>query len=476
MLISYQSQLLSKAAATLHFCSVVVVFFVCCLGNGDAAELMPDKAESLHCQIVARAVFPEIILAEEDPSVSEDVPVALGGISDVTVEKVMNDDGQLIVRLLTDRGPSRKIETANGKQRLFLNPSFVPTVLVFDVSGCQLDKAHGRPNNLNVELQSKFSLQSSAGNVITGRSNGLEGDDNIANPSGEELLAPDVNGIDPEGCALLADGTFWLSEEYRPSLLCCEADGTVTKRCIPEDVKFPASDIQVVTNLPAHYANRRPNRGFESLALSPNESTIWALMQSPFDNEAAERSGNVRLLGCSAENGQPISEYIYRLGDPTNPDFVTGGEVPDDGKLCAMASIGPKTLLVLEQSDDGDAKIYRCELGKATNVLGDDRNLDGVRDLVQAGVKPIKKTFIADLASLLPLFASDITAGQWQPEVGEKVAGLKLEGLAVLDDKHVIIVNDNDFNVDSLFDENEMRRRSCMWVLSLPQPLKFKSL
>ena len=145
--------------------------------------------------------------------------------------------------------------------------------------------------------------------------------------------------------------------------------------------------------------------------------------------------------------------------------------MPDDGKLCAMASIGPKKLLVLEQSDDGDAKLFRCELGEVTNVLGDDRNLDGVRDLAQAGVKPIKKTLVADLASLLPSFASDITAGQWQPEVGEKVAGLKLEGLAVLDNKHVILVNDNDFNVDSLFDDNEVRRRSCMWVLSLPQSL-----
>ena len=468
---SHQSQLLTKAAAALLSCSVVVVFFIYWLGTGEANETVLHNLKSLQCQIVATAVFPEIILAKEDPSVVQDVPVALGGISDVTVEKPIDDSGQLVVRLLTDRGPSRTIETANGKQRLFLNPSFVPTVLVFDVSGCQLDKTHGRPKNLNVELQSQFSLQSPAGKVITGRSNGLKGDDSVANPSGEELLTPDVNGIDPEGCALLADGTFWLSEEYRPSLLCCAADGTVTKRFIPEGVKLTARDVQLGENLPAHYAKRRPNRGFESLALSPDESTIWALMQSPFDDEAAERFGNVRLLGFDVEKEKPMYEYIYRLGDPAAPDFVTGGEVPDDGKLCAMASIGPKKLLVLEQSDDGDAKLYRCELGEATNVLGDDRNLDGVRDLAQAGVKPIKKTLGVDLASLLPSFASDITAGQWQPEVGEKVAGLKLEGLAVLDNKHVILVNDNDFNVDSLFDDNEVKRRSCMWVLSLPQSL-----
>ena len=471
MTYSHQSQPLSIATTTLQQCSVVVVFFVCCLVNGKAAESVRDSGKSLQCQIVARAVFPEIILAEEDPSVSEDIPVALGGISDVTIEKVMNDDGQLVVRLLTDRGPSRKIETAIGKQRLFLNPSFVPTVLVFDVSGCQLDKIHGRPKNLNVELQSKFSLQSSAAKVITGRSNGLEGDDSIANPSGEEMLAPDVNGVDPEGCVLLANGTFWLCEEYRPSLLCCEADGTVIKRFIPEGVKLPARDVQLGENLPTHYANRRPNRGFESLAVCPDESIIWALMQSPFDDEAAERSGNVRLLGFDLEDEKPTHEYVYRLGDPAAADFATGGVVPYDGKLCAMASIGPKTLLVLEQSDDGDAKLYRCELGEATNVLGDDRNLDGVRDLAQADVRPIKKTLVADLASLLPSFASDITAGQWQPEVGEQVAGLKLEGLAVLDSKHLIIVNDNDFNVDNLFDEGEAKRRSCMWVLSLPQSL-----
>ena len=468
---SHQSQVFSKAAATLLSCSVVVVFFTVWLGNGEASELVPDNLESLQCQIVASTVFPEIILAKDDPSVTHDVPIVLGGISDVTVEKAIDDSGQFVIRLLTDRGPSRKIETADGKQRVFLNPSFVPTVLVFGISGCSLDESRGESKKLKINLQSQFSLQTPSGKVITGRSNGLEGDDSIANPSGEELLAPDVNGIDPEGCALLADGTFWLSEEYRPSILCCEADGTVTKRCVPEDVKLPLSDIQIVENLPAHYANRRANRGFESLAISPDESTIWALMQSPFNNEAAERSGNVRLLGCNPENGQPTSEYIYRLGDPAAADFLTGGVVPDDGKLCAMAPIGLKKLLVLEQSDDGHAKIYRCELDEATNVLDDDQDLDGMRNLLQVGVAPVKKTLVADLASLLPSFASDITAGQWQPEVSEKVAGLKLEGLAVLDSNHVVVVNDNDFNVDKLFDENEVSRRSCMWVLSLPQSL-----
>ena len=121
MAYSHQPSVNAKAAAVLLSCSSVVVFFVCCLGHGDASELVPDDVESLHCQIVARAVFPEIIIAEEDPSVAYDIPVILGGISDVTVEKAIDDNGQFVIRLLTDRGPSRKIETARGKQRVFLN-------------------------------------------------------------------------------------------------------------------------------------------------------------------------------------------------------------------------------------------------------------------------------------------------------------------------------------------------------------------
>ena len=83
------------------------------MGNGEAEEPLLESGKSLQCQIVASAVFPEIILAQEDPSVSQDVPVVLGGISDVTVEKAIDDSGQFVIRLLTDRGPSRKIETVD---------------------------------------------------------------------------------------------------------------------------------------------------------------------------------------------------------------------------------------------------------------------------------------------------------------------------------------------------------------------------
>ena len=57
---SHQSQLLSKAAAALHFCGVVVVFFISSTGNGEAEEALLESDKSLQCQVVASGVFPEI--------------------------------------------------------------------------------------------------------------------------------------------------------------------------------------------------------------------------------------------------------------------------------------------------------------------------------------------------------------------------------------------------------------------------------
>ena len=468
---SHQSQVLSKAAAAQHFCSVVAAFLLTSFGNAVALETVRADEKTLDCKVVAKGTFPKIILAEDDPAIPECIPVVLGGISDLIVEKPLIENQPIVLRLLTDRGPTRKVDTAAGKQRVFLNPSFVPTVLVFSVSGYTLNDQIVEPKKLHAELKRKLSLKTVTGKSITGRTNGLEGDERIASPSGQEMLAPDPNGIDPEGCVLFGDGSFCLAEEYRPSLLFCDSEGIATKRLMPQGVALATDDMKIVKKLPRHYENRKANRGFESLAVSPNESTIWALMQSPFEDEQAQRAGNVRLLGIDSKKGTPVSEFIYCLGNSTTDRLSPKRVVPNDGKLCAMASISDTKLLILEQSDDGDAKLYSCELDGATNVLGDGRPLDGAQNLIDLDVTPVRKTLVADLANLLPSFASDITAGQWQPEPDEKVAGLKLEGLAVLDNKHIIISNDNDFNVDSRFDENEPERQSCVWVISLPQSL-----
>lgn len=70
------------------------------------------------------------------------------------------------------------------------------------------------------------------------------------------------------------------------------------------------------------------------------------------------------------------------------------------------------------------------------------------------------KRLVADLGPLLPRFRADAGLGADAP--------LKLEGLALLDERHVALVNDDDFGIHARGAE---RPRSCLWVVRLARPV-----
>jgi len=73
----------------------------------------------------------------------------------------------------------------------------------------------------------------------------------------------------------LADGTFWISDEYGPWLVHVDADGRTLERIGP----FPGPK-----SLPKVLALRRPNRGMESLTITSDGKTLVGMMQNPVDN------------------------------------------------------------------------------------------------------------------------------------------------------------------------------------------------
>jgi hypothetical protein len=169
-----------------------------------------------------------------------------------------------------------------------------------------------------------------------------------------------------------------------------------------------------------------------------------------------------------------VAEHVYRLGDPADPDYATKGAPPDDGKLCCLATLADGTLLVLEQDDTGLAKLYQADVTAATDTLPRTRAAQGsgssvepletVRDLAAAGIAPLAKRLVADLGPLVPRLRRDAFGG----DGSGGGASLKLEGLAVLDDRRIMLVNDNDFGVP---DPRSPPPRSCLWVIELPTPL-----
>jgi antitoxin (DNA-binding transcriptional repressor) of toxin-antitoxin stability system len=81
-----------------------------------------------------------------------------------------------------------------------------------------------------------------------------------------------------------------------------------------------------------------------------------------------------------------------------------------------------------------------------------------------AAIVPVHKRLVADLTALRRRMQRDADAGA---ATGEP---LKLEGLAIVDERHVAIVNDNDFAVPQA-GTGTPRRSSRLWIVELPVDL-----
>ncbi len=247
-------------------------------------------------------------------------------------------------------------------------------------------------------------------------------------------LEPDPSGMDTEGIALLDDGTFWVGEEYGPSLVRIAGDGRVLERLVPECVELRGAAHPVRASLPAIAARRHLNRGFEAVAVSPSNDFLYLAFQSPLahpavaDHEAAE---HVRVWQLDTQ-GRLLAQFLYPFDDPATfrRDSEEAPIEPSDRKVCEITAIGENTLLVLERGSK-TSKIYRVTLDPALSLPAEHMRIDTEPTVEQlsasgAALPELRKTLI---------FTSD----EW-PQVGADI-----EGMALLDARTLLVVSDNDF-------------------------------
>ncbi len=285
--------------------------------------------------------------------------------------------------------------------------------------------------------------------ISVGSSTGIDFVDDAGNEY--RALPFDAFGGDFEGIQIDNDGNFWMVDEYRPAIYKFQPDGTLIERYVPEGtstlglVAEPAGTFGAET-LPAIYAKRRANRGFEALAFDSDANIMYAFIQSPI--EAPDRAtirGNsdvIRILGVDAATGMPVSEYIYLLeqnaGDGINISAVD--------KIGDAVYIGNGQMQVLERDSsnpdqpNGKKFIFTINLTGATNTFGSPESTEdgstgmtleqmSADDLAAAGIVPVAKNKLLNLPSIGYL-ASD-----------------KPEGLAALPNNALAVLNDNDFGL-----------------------------
>ena len=303
--------------------------------------------------------------------------------------------------LLTDRGPN--VDGAQPESKVFPVPDYTPTIGKFRLYGDSL------------VLVGKIALCESDGTPFNGLPNSRG--DGITGETGYDLqgaaIENNARGIDPEGLGIAPDGTFWVSDEYGPFIMQFDRTGRLMREIKPSH------------GLPAYFANRRPNRGMEGLAVSKDGKKLYGIMQSPLylpDASTKGRSVNNRIVEIDLRSNS-VREYLYRMDSPGNV-------------VSEICYLNDTTMLVLERDDkfpkngQGVKLVYRVDLRGASDIAGDTVEMFSAEELQRHEIVPVGKQLFVDILEEIPSYSHD-----------------KPEGIEMIGDSILCIINDDDFGI-----------------------------
>jgi hypothetical protein len=350
------------------------------------------------------------------------------------------NDPANVIWTLGDRGPNiacSEMKEVSGidfapckgvqNGRVYPTPSYSPSIYRVML----LDNGTFRVTDV-------VTLKDRDGNPLSGMLNPLKtaATENAMDGSGKPL-PQEVNGFDAEGIVRLKDGSFWIGDENGPSIAHFSADGRMIARHVPQGTEgeYAGAKYDVKGTLPAILAKRAINRGIETIAVSPDEQFLYFIMQNALANpdvKTYQQAKNIRLFKIDRAAMKVVGEYVYTLDDPAS--FRRDpSKRQNDPRISELMAIGTDRLVVLERTEQ-TTKLYEVQLDGATNIAGsrwDDiatsPSLEAT-SLPDAKVTAVPKTLRLDTANL-----SDIVG--------------KTEGMALLGDGSLLLINDDDFGI-----------------------------
>lgn len=223
-----------------------------------------------------------------------------------------------------------------------------------------------------------------------------------------------------------------MSDEYGPWIMHFDSNGKLLEEFSPFNGK-----------LPAHYACRRPNRGMEGLTINRQGTVLYGMMQSPLQCPGDSLSGmsDILLILALDVEQHVCREFVYRL---EKKEHVVS-------EICYLTD---STFLVLERDGKfpdkgrGFKRIYKIDISRATN-----NGLSG-------NVREVEKSLFCDILQVIPSYNHD-----------------KPEGISVIGNSVLAIVNDDDFGIDasdkktvfkSKVNKDNKIDHSCIYLIPWP--------
>jgi hypothetical protein len=259
----------------------------------------------------------------------------------------------------------------------------------------------------------------------------------LAEESTPERLLTGMDA-DPESLVIMSDDSFWVGDEFGPWLLHFSVDGELLAPPVelPDNVR--SADHPLVL---AHAdAARLPrSRGLEAMDLAGDNKTLVSILEGTV---AGDPLKTLRVQRYDTGAGKWVAPtLIYEL----DTDTVS---------VTDLSLIGGNRFLVVERDDlQGDAarakRVYSIDLDRAPPG------------------KPLPKKLVVDLLSIGNARALVATTPLGAPY---RFPYLTTESIQVLDRKHLVIVNDNNYPATGGRGTNVKDATEWIW-LELVNPL-----
>ena len=396
--------------------------------------------------------------------------VTAGGLSGGVYGGIEN--GQDIYYVITDRGPQAagigdrpndNPSDTNKGGKIFDDPDFPITIykLAQTASGFKELQAI----TLKVPDGSGGFRSSTGIGALTTHDKGFQltqAGNGIANDPGRynvyTEIPRDAFGLDAESINLITvtglnngKPMFAVSDEYFPQIALFDSEtGNLVRRYVPSGTDFSGvtyhqgrGDVSSYTlaTLPAVYADRLINRGFEGMALNSKDGYLYAFVQSALQPSGYKNAEFIRILAIDPADGTPKAEYLHLL----DADSKLAGSAKVDKIGDAVYDAARERFLLIERDSlagaSANKSVVEIDLIGATDVLG----LDWTAKLGVSQPELLVTPSIADALAAQNIQMVQRTELLNIPSIGANPAFDKPEALVLKPDGTMVVFNDNDF-------------------------------
>ncbi|PTR34955.1 phytase-like protein with esterase activity [Luteibacter sp. OK325] len=220
---------------------------------------------------------------------------------------------------------------------------------------------------VSLQVDGGLELRDLGGKPFTGAEpgKGVRKERGIVLPSPASGIGEGKVSLDAESLQFTRDGGFYVGDEYAANVYRFDAKGKLTGIIVPPKAVRPldADGKPDFTSLKPPVTGRRNNQGVEGMALSPDGTRLFVVLQSALIQDAearevpADASGRslARVLVYDVSHGgvpkMPVGHYVVRL--PVYADRGDGGAPNKTAAQSEIRVLDNHTFLMLARDGNG---------------------------------------------------------------------------------------------------------------------------